>query len=290
MILLILGGVGLLVFPLAANYLYAKNASNLVQNFDELIKQTDEEQLAQALAEAIAYNNALEGNPVKDPFLKGSGMAMAENYSQVLNLGGSGVMGYVTIPKIGIMLPVYHGTSEETLQQGIGHLEGSSLPVGGETTHSVLTGHTGLARAKMFTDLTRVTEDDIFYLHILDQTLAYKVDQIKIVLPEDTTDLQRAHGQDYCTLITCYPYGVNSHRLLVRGVRIEYVPEIEEEQIRGIRSSAQWFSGMNLLPGLALGVAAALVIILTLTCMRKKRGERKIRWWDEIEKPGKEKD
>ena len=281
-LLLILIGIGLFVYPLVSNYLFAKNASDAMQDFDNLVEEADEETLARLWQEAVSYNESLEGNPVKDPFLKGSGMVMAENYSQVLNLSGSGVMGYVSIPKIGVRLSIHHGTSEAVLLQGIGHLEGSSLPIGGPDSHSVLTGHTGLARAKMFTDLNKLAEGDLFYLHILNQTLAYKVDQIKVVLPEDTTDLRRESGQDYCTLVTCTPLGVNSHRLLVRGARTEYVPEIEEQQIRDSSPSAQWFTPANMLIGLAIGLVAAIVIIILIILKRKKRRERKRYWWDEI--------
>jgi sortase A len=190
-ILVILVGAGLFVYPVFANYLSAKNASIVAQDFERLVEQADDEELKLAWQEAVSYNESLEGNPVKDPFLKGSGMAMAENYSQVLDLGGTGVMGYIAIPKIGVKLPVYHGTAEAVLEIGVGHLEGSSLPIGGPGSHSVLTGHTGLAQAKLFTDLTKLIKGDIFFLHILNQTMAYKVDQIKVVLPEETADLRR---------------------------------------------------------------------------------------------------
>ena len=287
-ILLILVGIGLFVYPVTSNYLFAKNASDATQNFDNFVEEIDSEELERAWQEAVVYNEALEGNPVKDPFLVGSGMAMADNYVQVLNLRGAGVMGYVTIPKIGVRLSIFHGTSETALQNGIGHLEGSSMPIGGTGTHSVLTGHTGLAHAKMFTDLPKMAKGDIFYLHILDQVLAYKVDQIKIILPEVTDDLRREAGQDYCTLLTCTPLGINTHRLLVRGVRTEYVPELEEQQIRDSSPSAQWFTPANMLIGLAIGLVAAIVIIVLLVLRRKKqRRERKRYWWDEIEAPKK---
>jgi len=288
-IFMILAGVGLFAYPMASNYLFAKNASDIARNFDKAVDEADPVDLEQAWREAVAYNESLEGNPVKDPFLKDSGMVMAENYAQVLDLTGNGVMGYITIPKIGVMISVYHGTAEEVLQQGAGHLEGSSLPIGGADSHSVLTGHTGLAHAKMFTDLRKLGEDDLFFLHILDQTLAYKVDQIKVVLPEDTGDLRRVSGMDYCTLVTCTPYGVNTHRLLVRGVRTEYVPEAENKLIAESRPSAQWFTEWNMLIGLAIGAIAATIVIIAAVLRRKRKlKERKRYWWEEVEMPEKE--
>ena len=286
-VLIILLGIGLFVYPIISNYNFAQVASEGTQEFDTLMEQIPSEELEYAWREAVSYNESLEGNPVKDPFLKGSGTVMAENYAQVLNLRGAGAMGYITIPKIGVRLTVYHSTSEDVLQKGVGHLEGSSLPIGGIDAHSVLTGHAGLAHAKMFTDLPKLEKGDTFYLHILDQTLAYKVDQIKVVLPEDVSDLRREAGQDYCTLITCTPLGLNTHRLLVRGARTEYVPEIEEQQIRESNPSAQWFTPANMLIGLGLGLVAAIVIILILVRRRKKLRERKRYWWDEIDLPAK---
>jgi sortase A len=218
-------GVGMLGYPHLATYISAKNSSYATESYSQMIDSTDQKAVEQEWAEAVKYNENLVGDPAHDPFVSGSGMVMQENYYEVLDLGGS--MGYVKVPKINLQLSIYHGTSEDALQRGVGHLEGSSMPVGGDNTHTVLTGHTGLSHARMFTDLIELEQGDTFYLHILNQTLAYQVDQIKVVLPDEQADLRRDPGMDYCTLLTCTPYGVNSHRLLVRGVRIPYVPEQE---------------------------------------------------------------
>ena len=152
------------------------------------------------------------------------------HYNRILNIDGSSIMGYLKIPCISINLPIYHGTSGTVLEHGIGHLAASSFPIGGKDTHAVLTGHTGLSSAKIFTDLTEMKNDDLFFIHVLDRTLAYKVDQISVVKPEDTEKLQIIDGKDYVTLVTCTPYGVNDHRLLVRGVRTKYVKKQRYDQ------------------------------------------------------------
>ena len=297
-ILIVIAGIGLASYPMVANYLFEKNATKAAQEYDKVIAETELELLERAMLEAVRYNESLEGNPVHDPFLEGSGMALSEDYEQVLNLMGDGIMGFVSVPKIGVRLPIYHGTSEEVLQKGTGHLVGSSLPVGGLGTHSVITGHTGLSHAKIFTDLTKLVEEevgagvegDIFFLHILDQTLAYKVDQIKKVWPENTEDLKRASGKDYSTLVTCWPYGVNSHRLMVRGTRIEYDPE-EEQALLESGGSTPWYADWHVWLGAGIGLAVVVVfaIFFILFGRRKKEEnaeeERRENPWAETKPP-----
>ena len=270
-IVMTLAGIGLFAYPAVSNYIFARNCSTATQEYDDSIARLDAEILERAWREAQIYNENLEGNPVHDPFLAGSGMVMADNYYQVLDLHGDGVMGYISIPKIAVKIPVYHGTAEETLLKGVGHLEGSSMPIGGPGTHSVLTGHTGLANAKMFTDLVKLSQGDEFYLHILDQTLAYKIDQTKVVLPENTADLQRELEMDYCTLVTCTPYGINSHRLLVRGERTEYVPEAA--QAAPISAVLERFKDWDMLIGLAVGFALILLIVIFAVLRRRKQAK-----------------
>ncbi|MDR0883392.1 MAG: class C sortase [Oscillospiraceae bacterium] len=273
-------GIGLVAFPMVSNYLFATHASTATQQYDDTIRDTDAEKIQQMLAEATVYNENLEGNPAHDPFLQGSGMAMADNYASVLRMDNKGTMGYITIPQIGVKLSIFHSTTDSVLESGVGHLEGSSLPIGGAGTHAVLTGHTGLAHAKMFTDLRELKQGAVFYLHVLGQTLAYEVDQIKVVEPEITEDLRKIPDQDYCTLITCTPYGVNSHRLLVRGTRIEYNPEVEQQLMNDSPQTFQWFTQWNLVIGAATGTVVAIVIVLLLLKRKKKETKGGQEPWD----------
>ena len=213
--------LGVILYPLIANYLSEKNRSLIETQYTEAIKQMDTTALDEARAEAEEYNKTLVTISEK-PFTKDALIKAAESYDTLLNVREDGLMGYVEIPAIGVNLPIYHGTEESTLDRGVGHLLGSSLPVGGTATHCVLTGHSGLAGQKMFSDLDLLKQGDIFFLRILGQTLAYKVVEINTVLPEDSEKLLIEPGRDLCTLVTCTPFAVNTHRLLVRGERIEY--------------------------------------------------------------------
>ena len=213
--------IGVILYPLIANYLSEKNRSLIETQHTETIKQMDTSELDAARAAASAYNETLLTVPDK-PFTKDALIKASESYDTLLNVREDGIMGYVEIPVIDVNLPIYHGTEESTLDRGVGHLLGSSLPVGGTGTHCVLTGHSGLAGQKMFSDLNLMKVGDVFFLRVLGQTLAYKVVEIYTVLPEDTGKLTIDAGRDLCTLVTCTPYGVNSHRLLLRGERTEY--------------------------------------------------------------------
>jgi len=270
-IVITIAGLGLLSYPIMANYLFVKHASTATQEFDNMIDRIDEETLDKAMSDAAEYNDHLEGYPERDAFVASNDTVMSETYKNLLDISGDGVMGYILIPKIGVKLSIAHGTAESVLQNMIGHLEGSSLPVGGDGTHTVLSGHTGLAHARLFTDLTELEEGDLFYLHILDETLAYKVDQIKIVEPYDLTDLKRVAGEDYCTLITCTPYGINSHRLLIRGVRTEYIAEVEQAQINDGPSGIQWFDKTNFEAGIITGGAVLAVVLIVVIISRRRR-------------------
>ena len=231
--------LGVILYPLIANYLSEKKRSLIETQYTEAIKQMDTTALDEARAEAKEYNKTLVTIPEK-PFTKDALIKAAESYDTLLNVREDGLMGYVEIPAIGVNLPIYHGTEESTLDRGVGHLLGSSLPVGGTGTHCVLTGHSGLAGQKMFSDLNLLKEGDIFFLRVLGQTLAYKVVEIYTVLPEDTGKLTIDAGRDLCTLVTCTPYGVNSHRLLIRGERAEYeeaVSVIEDAEFTPVEES-----------------------------------------------------
>lgn len=216
-ILLLIAGLLALGYPSISKYFSDKNSSYVTDTYEEQVQSMSADQLKKKWQEAEMYNENLTGSPVHDPFVPGSGIVMPKNYYQVLNV--EGVMASVDIPKINVKLPIYHGTSEETLKKSVGHLEGSTLPIGGIDRHAVITGHTGLANAKIFTDLVELKKGDRFYINVLEKRLAYKIDQIEVIEPEHTELLRAVKGKDYITLMTCTPYGVNSHRLLVRGIR-----------------------------------------------------------------------
>lgn len=270
-IIIALLGVGLCAYPVLSNYITEKNSSYAADAYAEKISELKEEELKKAWEEAEEYNQNLEGNPVHDPYLEGTGMVMSDNYYEVLNIDES--MGYITIPKIDVKLPIFHGTAEETLAKGVGHLEGSSMPIGGNSSHSVLTGHTGLTTAKMFTDLTELTEGDLFFIHVLNQTLAYQVDRIKVTEPNSTQDLARVPGEDYSTLITCTPYGVNSHRLLVRGTRVPYTEELEQQA----EDSAAGLTSEQRMLIIAIAVSSAVMtgLIIIAAVWTRRRNKRR---------------
>lgn len=210
-------GVSLLLYPSFSNYWNMKHATRVVNEYTSLLQKIDTEKYLDMWTSAVEYNEALltsESNFALPPELQA-------RYNHELILSANGLMGYVEIPSIGVSLPIYHGTSEGVLQIGVGHIEWSSLPTGGANTHCVLSGHRGLPSAKLFTDLNKLREGDTFTLNILNEVMTYEVDQILIVVPNDLKELVISEGNDFCTLVTCTPYGVNTHRMLVRGHRIE---------------------------------------------------------------------
>ena len=254
-VLLFFLALGFTLYPLIANQYNQRHQSQIHTAYQEQIAQADDAEINAIREKAIAYNESLlSGIPAEDAFSNEALTGASENYGSLLNLTDSGIMGYVRIPNIAVTLPIYHGTDANTLEIGIGHLLGSSLPVGGESTHTVLTAHSGMANQKMFSDLDRLKEGDVFYLEILDEVLAYQVNAINIVLPHDTTYLGITTGEDYCTLVTCTPFGVNTHRLLVRGTRIPYeeaeqiTAEITPENVVGVAMFKPKFQGIDTTP------------------------------------------
>lgn len=221
LVLIFLIGLSLVLYPTVSNWWNQSRSSKVISDYSELVANLEKDEYEQLWADALAYNQSRAG--ATNPYLLSP--EQKETYHKVLNLGGKGVMGYIEIPSIGVALPVYHTVHEDILQVAVGHLEWSDLPVGGEGTHCVLSGHRGLPSARLFTDLDDLKVGDTFMLRVLDGLLTYEVDQILIVEPEDVKDLRQVPGQDLCTLVTCTPYGVNTHRLLVRGHRIENTPE-----------------------------------------------------------------
>lgn len=261
-ILVFLTALGITLYPIISNYVNQKYASKIYTEYEEMIQNVDDTSLKDARRIAEQYNNALA--PVS-AYEQESLSEASQNYDTLLNMGGNGIMGYVEIPSIQVNLPIYHGTDSETLERGIGHLLGSSLPVGGASTHSVLSGHSGLAGQKMFTDLLQVKEGDVFYLHVLGETLAYQVVSLNTVLPYDTSLLGITPDADLCTLITCTPLAVNTHRLLVTGERIPYesAQEIQAEmQQETTEVESAW--EQEYLHGLY--IALAIVLLLMIIC------------------------
>jgi sortase A len=271
---LLIGSVLFTVYPLVSNAVNDRYASAVRTRYCEELKEMDSESLLEERAGAARYNHSLQ--PVS--FSKEALAAAAEEYDSLLDMDGSGLMGFLEIPAIQVTVPVYHGTAEETLRKGAGHLAGSALPVGGDGTHCVLTGHSGVAGNRLFSDLDRLTAGDVFFLHVLNETLAYRVTEISTVLPYETDLLQQVSGKDLCTLVTCTPYGVNTHRLLVRGERtaVPEVPETEEHPAEEEPVPSTWkeqyLRGLKT-GGICAGSLAAIAVPAVLLIRRRKRHE-----------------
>jgi len=270
-IILALIGVMLLVYPYVSYRLSDRDQTYVVQQYDDSLAKMTEQQMQEEWERAQAYNESLVTSVLYDPFASGQEDMDAE-YLSLLDIAGNGVMCHIEIPKIKVDLPVFHGVSLSTLEKGVGHLEGSSLPVGGAGTHAVMTAHTGLNSAKLFTDLIELEIGDEFYIHTLDQILAYRVDNILTVEPEDVGALSMVEGKDYVTLVTCTPYGINSHRLLVRGVRVDYTPE-EIKQAIADTDTVLSNETIMLYAGIVL-LILLIIIILIVTRIKKRRGTK----------------
>lgn len=262
-LLVILVGIGILVYPSLSEYLAEIHGSRTTASYDDSVSKLQQQQLDELLAEAQEYNRKLaEQSDGLDIIDNTESEDKSDPYWQLLNIDDTGMMGYITIPRLNTTIPIYHGTSESLLQVGVGHMESTSLPVGGESTHAALSGHRGLPTASLFTDLDQMQLGDQFYIKVLGQTLDYEVDQILTVLPDETEALAITPGKDYVTLVTCTPYGVNSHRLLVRGHRIPYTEEATAEAA-ATQSPDSWFRTLPIQfrHGL-IGAAVILVIVL----------------------------
>ena len=270
---------GLILYPILGNALAEKNKSLVMTEYSRAVEEMTDIRVTEMLAAAEAYNAALSPISVSpDGVYSLSGLTAAqEQYDEILAVNESGIMGQLEIPELDIRLPIYHGTDGSTLEKGVGHLLGSSLPVGGEGTHAVLTGHSRLSREKMLTDLEKMKVGDRFFLHVLDRTLAYEVRDIFTVLPDDTSHLGIRQDEDMCTLITCTPYGVNTHRLLVQGYRIPYEPEavstaaVEVAGEGGRVSSWQ----QQYFDGIYYGVILADTVVLVWGIVRETRRDRR---------------
>lgn len=262
-IMLFLVSLGLALYPLISNYVNQKYASEILTTYQEVVAQTDDTILAQERERAEAYNRTLlPGAMAESSYTQEALLSASEKYDSILDLAGDGIMGHIEIPKIHVDLPIYHGVGDSVLSKGIGHLLGSSLPVGGGSTHSILSGHSGMASQTMFTDLEQLEIGDVFYLHVLDDVLAYKIMEINTVLPDDTSLLGIREGEDCCTLVTCTPYGVNTHRLLVSGFRIPYeeAEQIGESSETEVRNESHWMQ--YYIRGIEIGLVVVCGILI----------------------------
>ena len=276
-IVVFLISVLLICYPMISSCIISKNQSDEIINYNDNVDKLNDSEIKLQLKKADEYNKKISENAIfADPFNSEYEQNKDYKYENLLKINGSDIMASIEIPAINIKLPIYHGTSDEVLQKGIGHLQGSSLPIGGKGTHAILTGHSGLSSSKMFTDIDQLSEGDIFYIHILNKTLAYKIDQIKIILPSEVSDLKISPNEDYVSLVTCTPHGVNSHRLLVRGTRIAYdeAQKIEKGVKKEIRSN--WFQ--EYMNSIIVGIVIfAVIVVIFIIAKRFLKYKKKIK-------------
>lgn len=277
---LLIIGLSFFMYPIVSNWYTEYSARVVIREYDEAVQKMGYESLERFTKQAEDYNRSLSGN--------GGGKSVV-SYSELLAV--TEAIGYIDVPKIGAYYPIYHGLSDDVLQKGIGHMEGTSLPIGGESTHCVLAGHTGLPSSKLFTDLDILTVGDTFYIHVLDKVLKYRIDQIKTVLPNESDDVRIEQGKDYVTLVTCTPYGVNDHRLLVRGARapIETVEKEDEEQVtlpvyhkeetQIPARTMLWYFSASAMGIMVLGI----LVILLIPVFKRKKGKKSERKQDTVQ-------
>lgn len=258
-------GLSLLLYPTVSNYWNTLHASRAVATYVDAVQNMGEDKRREMLQKAIDYNKSLTSDNQRLTISS----ARRQEYESILDVDGNGMIGYIEIPNINITLPVYHGTNDDVLQIAVGHLDWTSLPVGGTSTHCVLSGHRGLPSAKLFTNLDQVKEGDTFVIRVLDEVLTYEIDQIRIVEPAAVDDLMIENGKDYCTLVTCTPYGVNSHRLLVRGHRVEN----ESESIR-VTSEAIQIEPLIVAPAIAIPTLIIIFVLLIASSNKKKKKQK----------------
>jgi len=264
MIILLFFGVGILVYPDIANWWYNNRHIAMLQEYDEMVANMREEEIEYELDRARVFNEGLSGIHIEDPFVPKSGAVISAEYYSILNFDG--IMGRIEIPAIDVSLPIYHGTSDEVLNRGAGHMENTPFPIGGYGNHSIITAHTGLVNMRLFTDLITLTYGELFFVDVLNQRIAYKVDRVNVVLPHEIEVLVSYEDQDLITLVTCTPYAVNSHRLLVRGTRIEYTPDMADEIVAEMP--------LNIRLMIVIGFSILFILII-LFFRKKKRKNRK---------------
>lgn len=266
LVVILLAGAAILLYPTFSDYWNSFHQSRAIASYSDSVASLNEADYGRIWQDAVAYNTEMSGKSI--PYT----LSEEEwaDYEAKLNFAGNGIMGYIDIPKINVSLPIYHGTSESVLQIATGHIESSSLPVGGPSTHCIISGHRGLPSAKLFTDLDQMTEGDLFQLKILNEVMTYEVDQIRIVLPSELDTLGIIQGQDHCTLVTCTPYGINSHRLLVRGKRVA-----NPEEAAHITSDAIRVDPVLVAPAAAAPMLIAMALWLLISPGSKKKKKRK---------------
>ena len=262
--LVLIIGLSLVLYPTFADWWNSFHQSKAVASYVEQVSNMDDEKYQEIWSAAWEYNQSLIDRP--NSYLLSE--EQQEEYQALLNIGGNGIMGYIEIPKLDVVLPIYHGTNEAILQVAIGHLDWTSLPVGGESSHCVVSGHRGLPSARLFTDLDKMEVGDTFLLRVLDEVLTYEVDQIRIVEPQETDDLLIVEGEDLVTLVTCTPYGINTHRMLVRGHRIETQ---EEKVVRRVTSDAIQIEPVIVAPFVAAPILFALLVVLMIPKSKRRK-------------------
>lgn len=268
LILIFVVGLSLLLYPTFSDWWNSMHQSKVINDYVEQVANMDEDEYAEVVEAARLYNESLVGR-ANAYVLTPEQRAV---YADMLNVAGNGVMGYIEIPTINVSLPIYHGTQESVLQVAIGHLDWTSLPIGGESTHCVVSGHRGLPSARLFTDLDKLKEGDVFVMRVLNEVLTYEIDQILIVEPHQSEALLISKGQDYCTLVTCTPYGINTHRLMIRGHRIDNAPE---QKVYHVVSEATLIEPFVVAPIVAIPMLLILFIYLLLPKRKKKEGAEK---------------
>jgi len=270
-VFMFLVGTAIFLYPTVSNFIANKKFAHVISTYEDETKKLPKENLESEYQKAVEYNNSLNGSDVHDPFVPGTGYVHPDNYEEVLNITGKGVMGYIEIPKIRVNLPINHGTDEKALRKGVGHIETTAFPIGGENNNPILTGHRGLPEALLFTRLDELKKGDKIYIHILNDVIAYKVDNIMTILPEEVSKLLPIKGKDMITLITCTPYGINTHRLVVQGVRIPYVTKDRENEIndKGIALNESLFIRIV---GIILGI---IILVIVMRIIRKKNENEK---------------
>ena len=262
-VLFIAIGAGIFLYPHISNWYMEEQQKKVIHQYQTSIAREKQEDIQKLWKAAITYNENLSGDPVHDPFVKGSGYVLPKDYEEVLNVNHDGVMGHLTIGKINVSLHIYHGCGEEALKKGAGHLEGTSLPIGRNSQHAILCAHRGLPSALLFTKLNELEKGDSFRITVLDKTFFYEVDEIRVVKPKEVEKLRIIKGKDYVTLMTCTPYGINTHRLLVRGKRVQAIHEVDVTSQEKEKTENLWIIG------------GGIIILLSLVCVLKLRKKAK---------------